>query len=75
MMNKLWFLPLVLVVGCASKPQFVEIEKVEKPVVQAHQEPVDHEQLKMLRLATIQVLWHLIVLMLLVVLVTVLMQK
>ena len=33
-MNKLWFLPLVLVVGCASKPQFVEIEKqpVAKPV-------------------------------------------
>jgi hypothetical protein len=27
MMNKLWFLPLVLVVGCASKPQYVEIEK------------------------------------------------
>jgi hypothetical protein len=26
-MNKLWFLPLVLVVGCASKPQIVEIEK------------------------------------------------
>ena len=33
MMNKLWFLPLVLVVGCASKPQIVEIEKpIEKPV-------------------------------------------
>jgi len=26
-MNKLWLLPLVLVVGCASKPQIVEIEK------------------------------------------------
>ena len=32
MMNKLWLLPLVLVVGCASKPQFVEIEKVPAPV-------------------------------------------
>jgi hypothetical protein len=35
MMNKLWFLPLVLVVGCASKPQIVEIEAPEKPVAQA----------------------------------------
>ena len=26
-MNKIWLLPLVLVVGCASKPQYVEIEK------------------------------------------------
>jgi hypothetical protein len=33
MMNKIWLLPLVLVVGCASKPQFVEIERpVEKSV-------------------------------------------
>ena len=31
-MNKIWLLPLVLVVGCASKPQIVEIEK---PVVTA----------------------------------------
>jgi hypothetical protein len=31
MMNKLWLLPLVLVVGCASKPQFVEIEKQPAP--------------------------------------------
>lgn len=31
-MNKIWFLPLVLVVGCASKPQFVEIEKQPAPV-------------------------------------------
>ena len=30
-MNKLWLLPLVLVVGCASKPQFVEIEKQPAP--------------------------------------------
>ena len=34
-MNKLWFLPLVLVVGCASKPQIVEIEKPAAPVAQA----------------------------------------
>jgi len=26
-MSKFWLLPLVLVVGCASKPQVVEIEK------------------------------------------------
>ena len=33
-MNKLfWFLPLVLVVGCASKPQFVEVEVPAKPKV------------------------------------------
>ena len=30
-MNKIWLLPLVLVVGCASKPQFVEIEKQPAP--------------------------------------------
>ena len=36
MMNKLWLLPLVLVVGCASKPQIIEIEKpIEKPVALA----------------------------------------
>jgi len=35
MKNKLWLLPLVLVVGCASKPQFVEVEVPEKPVAQA----------------------------------------
>jgi len=36
MMNNLWFLPLVLVVGCASKPQIVEIERpVSTPVKQA----------------------------------------
>lgn len=33
-MNKLWFLPLVLVVGCASKPQYVEIEKPVPTMVQ-----------------------------------------
>jgi len=33
-MNKLfWFLPLVLVVGCASKPQIVEVEVPAKPKV------------------------------------------
>jgi hypothetical protein len=42
MMNKLWLLPLVLVVGCASKPQIVEIEK---PVVTAVK-PVPVEEAK-----------------------------
>jgi len=32
-MNKLWFLPLVLVVGCASKPQIVEVEVPSKPKI------------------------------------------
>jgi len=33
-MNKLfWFLPLILVVGCASKPQIVEVEVPAKPKV------------------------------------------
>lgn len=32
-MNKFWFLPLVLVVGCASKPQIVEVEVPAKPKV------------------------------------------
>ena len=40
-MNKLfWFLPLVLVVGCASKPQIVEVEVPAKPkVAEAQQQP------------------------------------
>jgi hypothetical protein len=43
MMNKLWLLPLVLVVGCASKPQFVEIEKQPAPVVK--QVPVEETKI------------------------------
>jgi len=41
-MNKLfWFLPLVLVVGCASKPQIVEVEVPAKPkVADAAPQPV-----------------------------------
>ena len=41
-MNKLWLLPLVLVVGCASKPQFVEVEKQPAPAVK----PVPVEETK-----------------------------
>ena len=41
-MNKLWLLSLVLVVGCASTPQFVEIEKQPAPVAK----PVPVEEAK-----------------------------
>jgi hypothetical protein len=45
-MNKLWFLPLVFVVGCASKPQFVEIEKLPEPVAAPAVKPVPVEEAK-----------------------------
>ena len=44
-MNKLWLLPLVFVVGCASKPQFVEIEKHPVAVV-PEVKPVPVEEAK-----------------------------
>jgi len=45
-MNKLWFLPLVLVVGCASKPQIVEIEKPVQPEPVQAVKPVPVEEAK-----------------------------
>ena len=46
MMNKVWLLPLVFVVGCASKPQIVEIEKpVATPVVPAKVVPVEESKI------------------------------
>ena len=45
-MNKLWLLPLVLVVGCASKPQFVEIEKQLAPAAASVAKPVPVEEAK-----------------------------
>ena len=44
-MNKLWLLPLVLVVGCASKPQFVEIEKQPAPVQAVKPVPVEETKI------------------------------
>ena len=45
-MNKIWLLPLVLVVGCASKPQFVEIEKQPAPTPVQVAKPVPVEEAK-----------------------------
>jgi len=44
-MNKIWLLPLVLVVGCASKPQFVEIEKQPAPVQVVKPVPVEETKI------------------------------